>query len=59
VTAGGLAALGPPVRALAVAPLVSLQLRVFIPSLGVSYLGDLFGGGDKAVIEGTIDLGRT
>jgi hypothetical protein len=56
MTIGTLAALAWPARLLAAGPLVPFQLRVFIPSPGVSYLGDLFGGGDKAILEGAIDM---
>ncbi|MEG3147292.1 hypothetical protein U1839_21785 [Sphingomonas sp. RT2P30] len=39
--------------------IVPFQLRVAIPSSGVLYGGLLFGGGVKALIEGTIDLARS
>jgi len=58
-TIGGLIALLWPGRILAAGPLVPFQLKVFIPSPGVRYLGDVFGGGDKAIVEGTIDLGQS
>lgn len=57
----GLAAIaGSAATATRAAPLlVPFQLRIAIPSPGVSYLGDVFAGGDKAIVEGTIDMGKT
>lgn len=58
VTIGGLAAMALPAAARAASTLVPFQLRVFIPSPAVSYVG-VFSGGDKAIVEGTIDLAKS
>lgn len=55
---GLFAAIGQADRAASQASSASFQLRIFIPSPAVSYLGDAFSGGDKVVLDGKFDLSK-
>lgn len=53
---GGMTSALAPLDGARAAPLAYFVLHIFIPAPAVAYAGRIFGGGDKVMVQGAIDL---